>query len=110
MGMSHALYETTEPYYPSREHSPRDFAEYVLPGPAEAPEMESVVIERPSSTGPYGAKGIGEMTANSPIAVMADPVRNYYGIQFHPEVVHTPKGKEILQNFVRNICGSAGTW
>jgi GMP synthase (glutamine-hydrolysing) len=49
-------------------------------------------------------------SANSPIAVMADPSRNYYGIQFHPEVVHTPKGKEILQNFVRDICGSVGSW
>ena len=36
MGMSHALYETTEPYYPVRDHSPKDFAEYLMPGPARA--------------------------------------------------------------------------
>ena len=49
-------------------------------------------------------------SANSPVAVMADPGRGYYGLQFHPEVVHTPKGKEMLANFVHGICGSAGTW
>lgn len=47
---------------------------------------------------------------NSPVAVMADGARHYYGLQFHPEVVHTPRGAEILRNFVRNVCGCAGTW
>ena len=49
-------------------------------------------------------------SGNSPYAVMADPARRYYGIQFHPEVVHTPRGKDILQNFVRGVCQSEGTW
>ena len=49
-------------------------------------------------------------SANSPYAVMADPGRGYYGLQFHPEVVHTPRGKDILKNFVRDICGSEGSW
>ena len=49
-------------------------------------------------------------SGNSPYAVMADPARQYYGIQFHPEVAHTPRGKDILQNFVRGVCGSEGTW
>jgi GMP synthase (glutamine-hydrolysing) len=49
-------------------------------------------------------------SGNSPIAVMANEARNYYGIQFHPEVVHTPRGKDILQNFVQKICGCEGTW
>jgi len=47
---------------------------------------------------------------NSPTAVMADVDRGYYGIQFHPEVVHTPRGKDIFANFVKAICGCAGTW
>ena len=49
-------------------------------------------------------------SGNSPYAVMADPARRYYGIQFHPEVVHTPRGKDILQNFVRGVCEAEGTW
>ena len=49
-------------------------------------------------------------SGNSPYAVMADPARGYYGLQFHPEVVHTPRGKDMLRNFVRDICGSEGTW
>lgn len=49
-------------------------------------------------------------SANSPYAVMADEVRHYYGLQFHPEVVHTPNGKEILGNFVHGICGCEASW
>ena len=49
-------------------------------------------------------------SGNSPYAVMADPRRNYYGIQFHPEVTHTPLGKDMLRNFVIGICGCEGTW
>lgn len=49
-------------------------------------------------------------SGNSPYAVMADLDRRYYGLQFHPEVVHTPRGKDILQNFVQDVCGAEGTW
>ncbi len=44
-------------------------------------------------------------TDNSPYAAIADRKRHFYGLQFHPEVAHTPRGKEILQNFVYHICG-----
>lgn len=47
---------------------------------------------------------------NSPHAAMGDPQRRYYGLQFHPEVQHTPGGKEMLESFVRNICGAQATW
>src|SRR5210317_170282 len=40
-------------------------------------------------------------SANSPLAAMEDPERNFYGVQFHPEVTHTPQGMEILHRFVR---------
>jgi GMP synthase (glutamine-hydrolysing) len=45
-----------------------------------------------------------------PIAGMADEKRRFYGVQFHPEVTHTPQGKAILERFVRRICGLAGDW
>lgn len=81
MGISHALYETTEPYYPSREHGPTSFSSYLMPGPADVAEMESVIIERPSHNGPYGAKGIGEMTANSPIPAIANAIHDACGVR-----------------------------
>jgi CO/xanthine dehydrogenase Mo-binding subunit len=81
MGMSHALYETTEPYYPDRAHGPLDFSEYLMPGPADIAVMESAIIERPAASGPYGAKGIGEMTANSPIAAIANAIFDACGVR-----------------------------
>ncbi len=49
-------------------------------------------------------------TANSPLAAVADETRKIYGVQFHPEVVHTPRGREILKNFLFRIAGSRGGW
>jgi GMP synthase (glutamine-hydrolysing) len=44
------------------------------------------------------------------LGAVEDPSRKLYAIQFHPEVVHTPSGKEILANFALRICGCAGDW
>ena len=49
-------------------------------------------------------------TENSKFAAIEDPGRKLYGLQFHPEVAHTPRGKEILQNFVYHICHCAMDW
>ena len=49
-------------------------------------------------------------TSNSPFAAAVDPERNYYSVQFHPEVVHTPQGKVVLKNFVQQICGCQPDW
>jgi GMP synthase (glutamine-hydrolysing) len=57
---------------------------------------------------PPGFKGIAH-TENTPNAAIGND-RGMYGIQFHPEVVHTPQGKEILKNFAYNICGCKGNW
>jgi len=47
---------------------------------------------------------------NSPVAAMANEEKRLYGLQFHPEVAHTPRGKEILENFCYRICGCSGDW
>ena len=81
MGMAHALYETTHPYYPSVDHMPGGFSEYLLPGMAELPEIESVILEYPSVNGPYGVKGFGEMTANSPIPAIVNAIYDAVGVR-----------------------------
>ena len=48
-------------------------------------------------------------TTNCPVAAMADEDRRLYAVQFHPEVVHTPQGQKILDNFL-SACGVARTW
>ena len=47
---------------------------------------------------------------NSPIAALFHPTKKIFGLQFHPEVTHTPQGKKILKNFVRDICNCEGLW
>jgi GMP synthase (glutamine-hydrolysing) len=49
-------------------------------------------------------------TDSSPLAGFADPSRGLYAIQFHPEVAHTPRGRDILRNFVLGIAGARATW
>ena len=49
-------------------------------------------------------------TANTEFAAAEDPVRRIYGIQFHPEVVHTPSGMILIQNFCYEICSCKGDW
>ncbi len=49
-------------------------------------------------------------TVNTPVAAMEYAEKKLYGIQFHPEVLHTPEGSKMLFNFVRNICGCSGSW
>jgi GMP synthase (glutamine-hydrolysing) len=49
-------------------------------------------------------------SANAPFAVIQDEKRRYYGLMFHPEVVHTPDGAKLIRNFVRKVAGLAGDW
>ena len=58
---------------------------------------------------PHGFHLIGE-TPNAPNAAVADEKRRIYGIQFHPEVAHTPRGGELLSNFLFRVCGLKPSW
>jgi GMP synthase (glutamine-hydrolysing) len=57
---------------------------------------------------PAGFKSLA-FTENSPVAVMGDG-KGMFGLQFHPEVIHTPHGKAILRNFAYKVCGCQGNW
>ena len=61
------------------------------------------------TTLPPGFSVIGS-NESTPIAAMADEARRFYAVQFHPEVTHTLKGKEIIGRFVREICGCGHDW
>ena len=58
---------------------------------------------------PAGFRTLAQ-TANSPYAAVGDEGRGLYGLQFHPEVAHTPQGRAILRNFIFAICGCRGGW
>jgi len=58
---------------------------------------------------PPGFRTVG-ISTGAPFAAIADDSRKLYGVQFHPEVVHTPKGAALLRNFVRTIAGCPGEW
>jgi GMP synthase (glutamine-hydrolysing) len=58
---------------------------------------------------PPGFQAIG-VTENSPFAAIEDRARNFYGIQFHPEVFHTEHGVDVLRNFLVGICGARQDW
>ncbi|MDB6021302.1 MAG: hypothetical protein JWQ04_1159 [Pedosphaera sp.] len=58
---------------------------------------------------PRGFKSVA-ITENSDYAAIEDRARKMFGLQFHPEVAHTPQGREIITNFVHNICGCGKNW
>jgi GMP synthase (glutamine-hydrolysing) len=58
---------------------------------------------------PRGFRAVAT-TANSDYAAIEDRSRRFYGLQFHPEVVHTPRGREIISKFVHSICGCGRNW
>jgi GMP synthase (glutamine-hydrolysing) len=58
---------------------------------------------------PKGFRGIGA-SAHAEFAAIADPERRFYGIQFHPEVVHTPRGIELIRAFLFDVAGLTPSW
>ena len=79
----------------------------LLAGPAGRAEL----LDEPPRHGLRAAAGLhGARLHGSPVAAFEAPERGLYGIQFHPEVVHTPYGTEILERFLREICGCEEQW
>jgi len=99
MGMSHALWETTEPYYPDRSHGPVDFNHYLMPGPGDIAPHHISVLERPAPDGPFGGKGPGEMCANPVLPAVANAVYDAVGVRID-ELPITPE--KILRGIRAN--------
>lgn len=90
MGMSHAAWETTEPYYPARDHGPVDFNSYLMPGPGDLAPHHISILERPAEDGPYGGKGPGEMCANPVLPAVVNAVYDAVGVRID-ELPVTPE-------------------
>jgi GMP synthase (glutamine-hydrolysing) len=58
---------------------------------------------------PTGARVVA-VSPSTPVAAFEDPERGLYGVQFHPEVVHTPHGTDLLKNFLYNVAGAPSAW
>jgi CO/xanthine dehydrogenase Mo-binding subunit len=80
MGVGSALLEELHPRYPTLEHLPSDFFGYLIPTVRDVPPLESVIVEVPSDTGPWGAKGIGEMTANTQAPAIVNAIHDAVGV------------------------------
>jgi CO/xanthine dehydrogenase Mo-binding subunit len=80
MGLGSALLEELHPYYPTLDHYPTGFFSYMMPTARDVPPLEAVVVEMNSESGPYGAKGIGEMTANSQAPAIVNAIYDAAGI------------------------------
>ena len=80
MGLGSALLEELHPYYPTLDHYPTGFFSYMIPTAKDVPELDAVIVEMNSDTGPYGAKGIGEMTANSEAPAIINAIYDAIGV------------------------------
>jgi GMP synthase (glutamine-hydrolysing) len=75
--------------------------------PAEQPVWMS---HRDSVTAPPEGARVTASSPSTPIAAFEAPERGLYGVQFHPEVVHTPHGNEVLKNFLYGVAGAPPAW
>lgn len=74
------------------------------------PEQTVWMSHRDSVTAPPSGAEVTASSPTTPIAAFEDRTRKLYGVQFHPEVVHTPHGQEILKNFLYHVAGAPPTW
>jgi CO/xanthine dehydrogenase Mo-binding subunit len=80
MGLGLGVLENSYPYYPSVEHRGEQFGSYLAPSLVDFPELETTILENPSSDGPFGAKAIGEMANNAQPPAIAAAVHDAVGV------------------------------
>lgn len=80
MGIGSTLMEDANPFYPTDRLKPKTLGDYVIPTAMDVPSMKSVLVEFPSANGPYGVKGIGEMTANTVSPAVSNAIYDAIGI------------------------------
>lgn len=109
--MTHALGGVVAP------HGAREFGPATIQQTQDSPLLHGLApilnvwmshgdrIEQP----PKGFLPLAE-SENAPYAAMGDPTRGLYGVQFHPEVAHTEGGRDILRNFIFEVCGCEANW
>ncbi len=102
-GLGSALMEELHPYYPTLDHYPTGFFSYMIPTAKDLPELEAVVVEMGSRTGPYGAKGIGEMTANTQAPAIINAIHDAVGIWI-TDLPATPE--KVLRALEANRAGA----
>ncbi len=74
------------------------------------PDQTVWMSHRDSVTAPPTGAQVVAGSASTPIAAFEEPGRGLYGVQFHPEVVHTPHGTEVLKNFLYNVANAPPAW
>jgi GMP synthase (glutamine-hydrolysing) len=78
---------------------------------AGLPENETVwMSHRDTVTAPPSGAHVVAVSPSTPVAAFEDPERRLYGVQFHPEVVHTPHGTDLLKNFLYNVAEAPSVW
>jgi CO/xanthine dehydrogenase Mo-binding subunit len=80
MGLGLAVLEQCYPYYPSTDHRGSEFGSYLAPGIENLPQVDTILLENPSVSGPYGAKGISEMANNPQPPAIAAAVFDAVGV------------------------------
>ena len=107
MGMSFAVLENIYPDYPERTRQPRDLSQYMLMTAMDIPEVETEMVECPSTEGPFGAKGIGEMTANPPGPAVVSAVHDAIGVWI-TDIPITPE--KVLRALEQKKKAAADAW
>jgi CO/xanthine dehydrogenase Mo-binding subunit len=100
MGIGDALMEQLYPYYPSLEWQPQTFGDYIIPTAVDVPKLEQVILECPSTNGPYGVKGFGEMTANLPSPAIVNAIYDAVGVWID-DLPATPE--KVLRALIKKV-------